>query len=275
MANADSTLSFTEEELGTEEWRNVVGYEGRYIVSSLGRLASLVRGVGPVVLRPRVGTRGYRQCGLVGDDGKHTTHSLHTLVCEAFHGKRPDGMQTNHIDLNRLNNRANNLEWVTQLENMRHAAAKRIELGLRKPATKRQTTPRIKYDWVKVTDEIARDVFLSRAAGEAVSAISSRHGISQLSAYLVLSGKLLPHVHEAMMSDEALAMSLSREKWSRRNSWHSLRYKLTPSDVVAIRRRHSNGETQASLRREYGIGEDHMRDIIHRRSWRWVTDEAA
>ena len=273
MANTDSTLSFTEEELATEEWRNVVGYEGRYIVSSLGRLASLVRGVGPVALRPRVGTRGYRQCGLIGDDGKHTTHSLHTLVCEAFHGKRPDGMQTNHIDLNRLNNRANNLEWVTPLQNVRHSIAKRIELGLRKP--KPTAPPRPPREWATITDDMARDVFRSRASGESVSSIASRLGISDMRVYLVLNGKLMPHIRAEMLSDSSISCALSREKWSRRNSWHSLRYKLTPSDVVAIRRRHANGETQASLRREYGIGENQMSDLVHRRSWRWVTDEAA
>ena len=51
--------------------------------------------------------------------------------------------------------------------------------------------------------------------------------------------------------------------------------KLTPVSVREIRRRHASGETQASLAREFGVTDCNVCNLIHRRSWRWVTDEAA
>lgn len=51
--------------------------------------------------------------------------------------------------------------------------------------------------------------------------------------------------------------------------------KLTADNVREIRRRHASGETQASLAREFGVTDCNVCNLIHRRSWRWVADEAA
>jgi hypothetical protein len=66
---------------------------------------------------------------------KDKTYKVHKLVCMAFHpieGKENyddyKDFQANHIDGNTLNNRADNLEWVTKSENMKHA----YESGLNK-----------------------------------------------------------------------------------------------------------------------------------------------
>ena len=59
---------------------------------------------------------------------KDKTYKVHKLVCMAFHpieGKENyddyKDLQVNHIDGNTLNNHADNLEWVTKSENMKHA----------------------------------------------------------------------------------------------------------------------------------------------------------
>lgn len=54
---------------------------------------------------------------------------MHKLVAEVFLGSRPPGMQVDHIDGNKRNNAASNLEYVTGKESMRRA----YRLGLVKP----------------------------------------------------------------------------------------------------------------------------------------------
>ena len=54
--------------------------------------------------------------------GQTVAFNVHMLVCAAYHGPRPsDGHQCNHKDGDKLNNHPDNLEWVTQAENMQHA----------------------------------------------------------------------------------------------------------------------------------------------------------
>lgn len=101
-------------DLPTEEWKPVVGYEGLYEVSSLGRVRSRQG-----LLRQSLANR-YPSVHL-SRDGKQATHRVHRLVASAFI-PNPDGRETvNHIDGDRTNNAALNLEWVTTSENVRHA----------------------------------------------------------------------------------------------------------------------------------------------------------
>jgi len=65
-------------------------------------------------------TNGYHHVVLTAD-GKQTRVAIHVLVLEAFVAPRPDGKVGNHINLNRADNRVENLEWVTQSENVLHA----------------------------------------------------------------------------------------------------------------------------------------------------------
>lgn len=117
-----------------EEWRAVKGYEGLYEVSNLGNVRSLdhvweyVRN-GVTVLNPRKGKalklqqrqHGYLCVQLHGRGGHKTrgfrTMSVHRLVAEAFI-PNPLGLpEVNHLDEDKTNNRADNLEWCTHIEN--------------------------------------------------------------------------------------------------------------------------------------------------------------
>lgn len=118
-----------------EEWRPVVGYEGLYMVSSLGRFYSRTRTVatryGAVrripgrFLRPKVNSRsGYVEVMLyqpASEDGGRKTVRAHKIVAHAFLGEPPADSVINHKDFDRTNNFVTNLEYVSHAENIRHA----------------------------------------------------------------------------------------------------------------------------------------------------------
>ncbi len=106
-----------------EEWKNVEGCDGRYLISNLGNVASVserYKGVSPRELKPRIDRRGYLVVSL-RNRGRNETRSVHRLVAEQFIPNTDDKPQVNHINGIKTDNRASNLEWVTNGENAVHA----------------------------------------------------------------------------------------------------------------------------------------------------------
>lgn len=115
--------------MSEEVWKDVLNYEGLYKVSNLGRVKSLDRlcilsdGRRRVnkgkVLKVRYDIGGYEKVTLYKNKiGKIL--SVHYIVISTFNGDRPDGLVINHIDENRTNNQLDNLEYITQKENINH-----------------------------------------------------------------------------------------------------------------------------------------------------------
>lgn len=111
-----------------EIFKAVQGYEELYQVSNFGRVKSLPRqksyGKGTFLteerfLRQRIHI-GYLRVNLCEGSAKMKTINVHILVANAFHEKIEDKPFANHKDLNRLNNHADNLEWVNRRENTSH-----------------------------------------------------------------------------------------------------------------------------------------------------------
>ena len=98
-----------------ELWRAIRGCPG-YSVSNMGRVLS---GRFNRILRGQ-STEGYRIVD-IRRNKKQKLYKIHRLVLETFVGKCPEGMQCNHKDGNKANNRLSNLEWITPLENIQHA----------------------------------------------------------------------------------------------------------------------------------------------------------
>jgi hypothetical protein len=71
-------------------------------------------------LKPRTDTKHYLQVDLVRN-GKYTRKRAHRIVWEAFNGRIEGRLEINHKDLDRANNRLDNLEVVTHQQNLQHA----------------------------------------------------------------------------------------------------------------------------------------------------------
>ncbi len=107
-----------------EIWRPIYGYEGIYEVSNLGNVKRLVgkRCSKERILKPKLTKDGYFETAL-SSAGKYKYIRTHRLVAFAFCSGYHEGLEVNHKDGNKLNNKADNLEWVTSSENQKHAYA--------------------------------------------------------------------------------------------------------------------------------------------------------
>jgi len=95
------------------DYRRVEGYED-YIISNIGEVWSLKWGK-VKLLKPTLNAQGYLTFGLC-ENGKRTTHQVHALVGIHFIGLRTGEMTYDHIDVNKLNNNADNLRLATRAE---------------------------------------------------------------------------------------------------------------------------------------------------------------
>lgn len=128
-----------------ETWLPVVGFEGLYEVSDLGRVRSMPRAAGKShrgqrVLKLFPDPDGYSLATL-SKAGKQRQRRVHQLVLEAFVGPAPDGAISLHRDGTRANNVPSNLRWGThRLNSADRDAQGRGPLGERNPKAKLTTT---------------------------------------------------------------------------------------------------------------------------------------
>jgi hypothetical protein len=155
-----------------EQWKDVVGYEGFYEVSNLGRVRNtktgLLKKLSPNhhdYLKVKLGTK---------------SHFVHRLVAAAWVGPRPAGCDVNHKDHCRQNNRAENLEWVTRLGNSHHAMnAGRLHRGEQITSAKLTTTQVLE---------------IRSAVGCTRKELAEKYGVGRQQISKILLGRLWTHV---------------------------------------------------------------------------------
>lgn len=171
----------------TEEWRPCPGYEDIYEVSSTGRVRRLAAARGGRIgyeLKGMIDGRGYRTYTL-RKSVTFRSEKAHRLVCAAFNnGRTLDRRFVNHKNGDRLDNRAENLEWVTNRENIQHAfAAGHIDTTNRQGANhpKARAVTRVSKDGSTVVFETIK------------SACDVTPGARRDRVWMVLSGHLKTH----------------------------------------------------------------------------------
>lgn len=127
-----------------EMWKDIPDYEGLYQVSNMGRIRRMVF-INQYTTKPMIRIRkafalknGYLAIVLHKDGGEKSCY-VHRLVAEAFCEKN-GGNVVNHLDCNRQNNVASNLEWCTCLENNRYTL--KLNGGLKPSLSKTNTNER-------------------------------------------------------------------------------------------------------------------------------------
>ena len=120
------------EKYSTKEiWRPVVGWEGQYAVSNMGRVMRTSRtrngrASGTLLyqtkLMPRGSLTSYYWIRLFSPSipRRHTRQYVHRLVAAAFIGD-PNGLEINHLNGNGTDNRVVNLEICTRKQNILHS----------------------------------------------------------------------------------------------------------------------------------------------------------
>lgn len=152
------------------EWRDVPGFEGRYEVSAAGQIRRMARevtrqdgrpySVRAKLLKTFAHPGGYRQTCLRANCGVNgRMFYVHRIVALAFL-PNPDGLpEVNHINLDKADNCAANLEWVTARANNTHAKANGLFHGRTNARQRVKLTP-------DMADTIKQTAGSSRLIGE-------------------------------------------------------------------------------------------------------------
>ena len=152
-----------------EVWKNVVSSYGSYRVSNFARIFNVRRGK---YQKATACSDGYVRVTLTLRGKQTRSYLVHTIVSNAFLGPRPPGKVCNHVNGKKYDNAVANLEYLTQKENMEHAA----RLGLLRPFFKKGE---LNFK-ARLTDKQVREIRAMRNNGVILREISNhfRIGIS-------------------------------------------------------------------------------------------------
>jgi hypothetical protein len=149
-----------------EIWRDVVFEGHKYKVSIYGRI-ELMYGT---ITSGSLASDKY----MVFKTPAKKSRRVHNVICTAFHGPKPTSTHVvNHIDFNKSNNKPENLEWVTQRENVKHS------ISIRK-------TPEA-YNKKKIAQFTIDDIFIKQY--NSISQASKETNVDRSGIQQFLNGK--------------------------------------------------------------------------------------
>lgn len=171
------------------EWRAIPGYEGIYEASNEGDIRSLSRidrlgrpHKGRVLSQNKNPRWGYMQITL-HKNGKSHTHRSNVLIASAFLGENLGRLDVNHLDGDKTNNCADNLEYCTRSENILHA----VRNGL---------NPHIgeTHPLAKLSSEQVAEIRKLSSLGVLGKDLAKRYGVGRAQISRILTGKRWSHL---------------------------------------------------------------------------------
>ena len=151
-----------------EQWRDVVGFGGRYQVSDHGRVLNTIRGT---YLTGTMTKGGVVVCLRRTDDGA-TTRLLHVMVSIAFRGPTPEGHCVQHVSEDKRDNRLENLAWR---ERKRVGSSRKHSVG-------------------KLTESDVRHIRELRQKGVSFSLLAESYGVAVSTVYAAAVGRTWKHI---------------------------------------------------------------------------------
>jgi HNH endonuclease/NUMOD4 motif/Helix-turn-helix domain of resolvase len=171
------------------KWKPVLGFEDLYAISNDGQIARvLTHGRNPKaiwrILKTDTKPNGYVYVDLsIGN--RRERHYVHQLVWEAFKGPIPSGMEPNHKNGIKHDNRLRNFKLVTRSENMIHSFQfLSPSLNRSKGAT---------HHKAKLSENDVAAILAMCRAGISRATIAKTFGISKTAIYLIMKGKNWKH----------------------------------------------------------------------------------
>lgn len=190
-------------------------------------------------LKGSPGTGGYLRVSYYTDDGRKTTSAVHVLVCEAFHGPRPDSMVARHSNGDKLDNRPENVVWGTPAQNYAdrdaHGATARGE----------------RQHLAKLTDEKVLQIRrLLAAGGQTLQEIGDQFGVEGATVGQIAHRRTWTHV-----PDEHPGWVYRAEHGKDAKGESNGNSRLTGQKVREIRARLDAGVSQRKIAKEFGISQ--------------------
>jgi hypothetical protein len=166
-----------------EVWKDVKGFEDLYQVSNLGNVKRLIsqRVFAERLIGRTIDRYGYVK-RVLSKDGKNNYFTEHRLVAIAFIDNPYNKATVNHINGIKTDNRVENLEWNTTIENHQHA----IYTGLKDQKG-------IKHHKCKLTEEQVLEI---REIGfsQTRMSLSKKYGVSRTNILGIIRGKFWKHL---------------------------------------------------------------------------------
>ena len=235
-----------------EQWRDVVGYEGRYQVSNMGRIKSVERDsqgafkykVSARIIKQNL-SGNYSRVGLSGPQGIKT-ELVHRLVLGAFHGPCPEGCEVMHLDGNPFNNKESNLRYGSPSCN----SAFKIDHGTVVRGEEVKTS--------KLTQKEVDDIREEYNESVSMSFLSKKYGVCAVTVFKILNNLI-------WCDDNYIPATHTKKPLRGEDSPLS---KLTQEEADEIRKIHGMGGVSAAfLSRKYGVSTVVIRRIINNKSY--------